>query len=150
MIAQELQWETKNNPALVKNLIFQNRQFLLYCVIGLSGTTLDFGLFSLLLRTGLLESSHYQAANAISYASGTLLSFILNARFNFRVTDRIAQRLVCFFGVALVGLAISAGLLHWLVADCGFNKYLSKLATLFVIMLVQYNLNRWFSFRKTT
>ena len=131
----------------MKNLIFQNRQFLLYCIIGLSGTTLDFGVYSLLLKTGLLE---YQAANVIGYASGTMLSFILNARFNFRVTDRIAQRLVCFFGVALVGLTISAGLLHWLVTDCGFNKYLSKLATLFVIMLVQYNLNRWFSFRKTT
>lgn len=131
----------------MKNLIFQNRQFLLYCVIGMSGTTLDFGVYSLLLKSGLLE---YQAANLIGYASGTMLSFILNARFNFRVTDRIAQRLVCFFGVALVGLTISAGLLHWLVEDCGLNKYLSKLATLFVIMLVQYNLNRWFSFRKTT
>lgn len=113
----------------------------------MSGTTLDFGVYSLLLKSGLLE---YQGANLIGYASGTMLSFILNARFNFRVTDRIGQRLVCFFGVALVGLTISAGLLHWLVADCGFNKYLSKLATLFVIMLVQYNLNRWFSFRKTT
>ena len=131
----------------MKNLIFQNRQFLLYCVIGLSGTSLDFVIYSLLIKTRALD---YQAANAIGYASGTMLSFILNARFNFRVSDRIVQRLACFFGVALLGWTISAGLLHLLIGNLGFNKYLSKMATLVVVMLVQYNLNRWLSFRKTT
>lgn len=130
----------------MKKLIFQNRQFLLYCVIGLSGTILDFGIYSFLIRSRLLE---YQAANAIGYASGTALSFILNARFNFRVTDRIAQRLICFFGVALVGWTISYVLLRLFIGNYDFNKYLSKMATLFVVMLVQYNLNRWFSFRKS-
>ena len=131
----------------MKKLIFQNRQFLLYCVIGLSGTLLDFGIYSFLLRSRLLE---YQAANAVGYASGTTLSFILNARFNFRVSDRIVQRLVCFFGVALIGWTISAGLLRLFIENYGFNKYLSKMITLVVVMLVQYNLNRWFSFRKST
>lgn len=130
----------------MKTLLLQNRQFLLYCVIGLSGTTLDFLIYSLLLKASLFD---YQAANTIGYASGTLLSFILNARFNFRVTDRIAQRLFCFFGVALLGWTVSALLLHWLIGGWHFNRYFSKLGTLVVVMLVQYNLNRWFSFRKT-
>lgn len=129
----------------MKRLLFQNRQFLLYCVIGLSGTILDLSIYALLFKAKLLD---YQAANTISYASGTLLSFILNARFNFRVTDRIAQRLICFFGVALVGWTISSLLLHLFIGDWQFNPYLSKVATLVVVMLVQYNLNRWFSFRK--
>lgn len=130
----------------MKNFLFQNRQFFLYCVIGVSGTLLDFTIYSALVHARLLD---YQAANAIGYASGTLLSFTLNARFNFRVTDRLARRLVCFFGVALLGWSISAGLLHWLIGGYGFNKYLSKMATLVAVMLVQYNLNRWFSFRKS-
>lgn len=130
----------------MKNLLLQNRQFLLYCVIGLSGTTLDFSVYSLLLKSRLLD---YQAANALGYASGTLLSFILNARFNFRVSDRIVQRLVCFFGVALLGWSISAGLLYEFIGNWHCNKYLSKLGTLVVVMLVQYNLNRCFSFRKS-
>ena len=130
----------------MKNFLFQNRQFLLYCVIGLSGTMLDFTIFSLLYRTKLLD---YQGANAIGYASGTLLSFILNARFNFRVTDRIARRLAYFFGVALLGWTISAGLLYLLIGDWRLNPYGSKMGTLVVVMLVQYNLNRWLSFRKT-
>ncbi|HUC83794.1 MAG TPA: GtrA family protein, partial [Candidatus Acidoferrales bacterium] len=99
----------------MKNLLFQQKQFLLYCVIGTSGTLLDFSVYSLLLDATRLS---YQQANAISYASGTLLSFILNSRFNFRVNDRMAQRLACFFGVAFLGWTVSAGLLYVLVADC--------------------------------
>lgn len=130
----------------VKNLFF-NKQFLLYCIIGASGTLLDFGIYSLLLKSGM---QNYQAANAISYASGTTLSFILNARFNFRISDKIAQRMACFFCVAFIGWLVSAGLLHVLIDHYHFNKYLSKLATLVLVVLLQYNLNRLLSFRKAS
>jgi putative flippase GtrA len=130
----------------VKHLLLQKKQFLLYCVIGLSGTVLDFGIYSQIVKAKWFD---YQAANAISYASGTALSFILNARFNFRVTDKIALRLACFFGVALLGWSVSAGLLYVLVGNFGCNKYLSKLATLVVVVILQYNLNRLLSFRKS-
>jgi putative flippase GtrA len=77
-----------------------------------------------------------------------LLSFILNARFNFRVTDKIPLRLAIFFGVAFLGWLVSAGLLQGFIGHYGFNKYISKFATLVVVVLLQYNLNRLFSFRK--
>ncbi len=130
----------------MKNLLRQNRQFLLYCVIGFSGVGLDFGIYSLLVKTGTLD---YQAANATGYASGTLLSFFLNARFNFRVTDKIALRLLSFFGVALLGYFASAATLQLLIGHFGFDKYLSKAATLFVVVGLQFNLNRLISFRKS-
>ncbi len=129
----------------MKNFLLQKKQFLLYCIIGASGVTLDFGVYSLLTKTKLLD---YQAANAVGYACGTLLSFILNANINFRVTDRIALRLLSFFSIAFLGWLASAGLLHLFIGDYGFNKYLSKAATLAVVVLLQYNLNRMFSFRK--
>jgi putative flippase GtrA len=131
----------------LKTLLRRQKQFLLYCVIGASGVTLDFGIYSLLVHSGRLD---YQAANAIGYAGGTLLSFILNARFNFRVADKLALRLVSFFGVALLGWLVSFGLLHLLIGSFDLNKYLSKLAVLAVVVLLQYNLNRRLSFRKTT
>jgi putative flippase GtrA len=85
----------------------------------------------------------------MGYSSGTVLSFILNARFNFKTTDRVALRFLCFCTVALLGFTASAGTLYLLVDRVGLNKYLSKLATIVVVVLVQYNLNRLFSFRKT-
>ena len=130
----------------MKRFLLQNQQFLFYCLIGASGVTLDFGIYSLLVKTRLLD---YQAANAVGYTSGTLLSFIFNAKFNFRVTDKIALRLISFFGVAFLGWLVSAGLLHLLIGRYGFDKYVSKFATLAVVVLLQYNLNRRLSFRKT-
>ena len=127
-------------------MIFRNRQFILYCVIGASGVTLDFLVYSLLVKTAALE---YQAANAAGYTSGTLLSFFLNARFNFKTRDRVALRLFSFCMVALLGWAASAGTLYVLVARLGLDKYLSKLATLAVVVALQYNLNRLISFRKS-
>ena len=131
----------------MKKILLQKKQFLLYCVIGASGVTLDFGIYSLLVKTRLLD---YQAANAVGYSSGTLLSFILNARFNFRVTDKIPLRLVSFFSIAFLGWLVSAGLLHLLIGRFNFDKYLSKFATLIVVVLLQYNLNRLLSFRKAS
>jgi len=131
----------------VKTLLLQNKQFLVYCVIGASSVTLDFGIYSLLVKTRLLD---YQAANAVGYASGTLLSFILNARFNFRITDKIPLRLISFFSIALLGWLVSAGLLHLLIGRFDFDKYLSKFATLIVVVLLQYNLNCLLSFRKAS
>ena len=128
----------------VKNFLLAKKQLLLYCVIGARGVALDFGIYSLLVKTRLLD---YQAANAAGYASGTLLSFLLNAKFNFRVTDKIALRLLSFFSIAFLGWLASAGLLHLLIGRYGCDKYLAKFATLIVVVLLQYNLNRRLSFR---
>jgi putative flippase GtrA len=130
----------------VKELFLRNRHFILYCVIGASGVTLDFLVYSTLLGTGTLQ---YQAANAVGYTSGTLLSFFLNACFNFKVRNRLALRLLSFCVVASLGWAVSAGTLYLLVNRAGFDKYLSKLATLVIVVALQYNLNRLISFRKS-
>jgi putative flippase GtrA len=126
-------------------LFVGNRQFILYCLIGASGATLDFLVYSAVVKWG---GGHYQIANAIGYAAGTALSFILNAHFNFKTRDVILLRLISFFGVATLGWAASAGILQVTVGSLGWNKYLAKLATIFVTVLLQYNLNRLLSFRK--
>jgi len=135
----------KNQSQRVKSLLLRQKQFLLYCVIGASGVMLDFGVYSLGLHSGKLN---YQAANATGYACGTLLSFILNARFNFRVTDKIGLRLASFLGVALLGWLVSAGLLQILIGRRHFDPYIAKFLTLVAVVLLQYNLNRLLSFRK--
>ena len=82
------------------------RQFLVYCLIGVCGVTLDF-----LLYAGLVKwaGMHHQLANALSYSAGTINNFFLNAAFNFRTRDRLLARFVSFYAVGLLGLAVSAG-----------------------------------------
>jgi putative flippase GtrA len=132
---------------LWKGLRLRNRQFVLYCAIGASGVTLDFCLYALLVW---LAGMHHQFANAIGYTSGTVLSFFLNARYNFQTRDWLPLRFLSFCSVAFLGWAASAGILYATVDCLKWNKYLAKLATIVVVVLLQYNLNRLISFRKST
>ena len=131
---------------IVKEFFFRNRQFILYCIIGGSGVTLDFSVYSLSLRSPAIG---YQTANALGYASGTLLSFFLNAHYNFKTRDRLSLRLAVFCTVAALGWLVSAGTLYVLVMRTGIDKYVAKVITLAVVVILQYNLNRLISFRKS-
>jgi putative flippase GtrA len=130
----------------VKNWLLQNRQFLLYCVIGGCGTGLTLLTYAVLVEHFRLN---YQTANATGYAAGTVLSFVLNARFNFRTKDRPWQRFTVFLVVALLGWAMAAGLLWLLVGQLLWNALFAYLVVIIAVVLLQYNLNRLLSFRKT-
>jgi putative flippase GtrA len=123
-----------------------NRQFILYCIIGACGATLDFATFSLLIKWVGLP---LQAANALGYCVGLVWSFCLNAFFNFKTRDLAVLRFLSFCGVSLLGWASSAGILHVAVQQLHWNQYLAKLIAIVVVVLLQYNLNRMLSFRKT-
>ena len=131
--------------AFLSALLLNKRQFVLYCIIGLSGAMLDFLVYSALVKWG---GVHYQIANAIGYTSGTLLSFTLNVLFNFKTRDWLPLRFLSFCAVAFIGWACSAGILYVTVGVLKLDKYVAKLATMAVVVLLQYNLNRLVSFRK--
>jgi len=123
-----------------------NRQFILYCVIGACGATLDFAVFSLLIkRLGV----PLQIANALGYGAGLIWSFTLNAFLNFKTRDQTALRFLSFSGVSFLGWAASAGILQLAVHRLEWNEYLAKLIAIVVVVILQYNLNRRISFRKT-
>lgn len=130
----------------MKDRLIQHKQFFLYCMIGGCGTAFTCVTYALLVKFCEL---HYQMANAIGYGGGTGLSFLLNSRYNFRVTDRPLLRLGIFSGVALAGWALSAGLLRVLIGYWGWNIYSTYLVVILVVLLLQFNLNRHLSFRKT-
>ena len=131
---------------LLIDLFRSNRRLALYCLIGSTGATLDFAIYSSLVKWG---GMHPQVANAVGYASGTTLSFALNALFNFKTRDWLPLRLLSFFGVAFLGWAASAGVLYMAIESLGWNKYVAKMATMIVAVLLQYNLNRLISFRSS-
>jgi putative flippase GtrA len=123
----------------------RRRQFLLYCVIGGAGASLDFLAYTALLQWA---GMHYQAANVIGYACGGILSFGLNARFNFRTGDRLLRRFGLFCVAVLLGWSASALLLHLAVDRLALDPLASKLATIVVVVVIQYEFNRRISFKR--
>jgi len=121
-------------------------QFLLYCLCGGMGVSTDYALFYLTVTAGL----PYQAANALGYLAGTLMSFSLNRVFTFGMRDQVLQRLSRFLGVAVVGYVASALMLWLLVQVVQLDSRVAKLLTLPVVVVLQFSLNRRITFNANT
>ena len=130
----------------LQKLFTARRQFIIYCLIGATGAGLDFCTYAALLK--VWGADHYQLANAAGYGVGIIVSFTANAWLNFGTRDRLAVRFLAFCGAALLGWSVAAALLAVFIGKLGWNVYLAKFLTLFGVLLVQYNLNRWLAFRK--
>jgi putative flippase GtrA len=74
------------------------------------------------------------------------VSFALNRVVTFKVRNRPLQRLAMFLGVAGVGYATSALLLWALVEGAHLDATIAKLVTLPLVVVLQFSLNRRFSF----
>jgi putative flippase GtrA len=122
------------------------RQLFLYAVCGGTGVLTDLILYTALIHYGV----NYQVANAAGYATGTLASFFLNRHFTFQVYDKAFRRLALFFGTALIGYLASSALLWVLVSVQSYPPLLSKIATLAVVLVLQFTLNRAVTFRAST
>ena len=120
-----------------------SKQFVVYSVIGALGVILDFVSFAILYH---VFDWNYLVANVVSTSLGITNNFVLNAFYNFRVTDELLSRFVSFYGIGIAGMGV-ASLLLWLqVSMLGFPPLSAKSATIVVIVILQFNLNRRFSF----
>ncbi len=129
---------------LLSELWQKYRNFILYCLIGVINTGVDFGIFALLDYAGL----YYIIAHVISYHCGIFCSFFLNRYYNFKVKDKTAQRFLSFYLSALVAMALSAFLLWLFVSVFGWHHLLGKLVATVIIVLCQFLFVKNFTFKK--
>ncbi|MBQ0928671.1 MULTISPECIES: GtrA family protein [Saccharopolyspora] len=120
-----------------------SRELLLYAVIGGSGVLLDYLLFLVLFN---YFGMHHQLANALSTTAGITNNFVLNSLFNFRKTDRILVRFLRFYAVGIAGIVLTFLLLAVFSTWLGIDANLVKLASLPVVLLFQYTINKRWSF----
>lgn len=126
-----------------KLLLQKYRNFILYCCIGVINTGVDFGVFALLNHIGF----HYLIANIISYHCGIICSFLLNSNINFKVTDKPLRRFLSFYGISLVAIAISEGLLFLFVSVLSLNSLIAKVISMVIIAIGQFIFVKHFTFK---
>lgn len=119
------------------------RNFILYALIGIFSTGVEFAVYFLLCRL-----MPYLWANVIGFQCGILCSYFLNRSINFKVFDRILHRFLLFFLVQTFCLLISETLLYVLVDMAGIEKLLAKGLTFIPLAVLPYILNKNISFRK--
>jgi protoporphyrinogen oxidase len=123
-------------------IFLRMRHFTLYSLIGVMGVSIDILVFFLLTSSNV----HYQIANVFSTSGGILNNFFLNAFFNFKQTDKLMKRMLTFFSVGMLGLLLTAFLLMIFVDKLGFDARIVKVFSIVVVTVVQYTLNKKFSF----
>ena len=134
----------RENIGILSYVPVRFRQLAMYCLIGCTGATLDFLVYTFLVSSVGL---YYQTANLLSVTTGIINNFFLNYFFNFKVRGRIWVRLCSFYAVGMLGWALSAGCL-WLGIDVlGLNVLISKLISIVFVTILQFLLNKFFTFK---
>jgi putative flippase GtrA len=129
----------------LKELLLRYRLLILYGIIGSLCAGTDFVIYYFL--TNYLKL-FYLAANAISVIAGISLSFFLNRNYNFKVKDNPLKRYSIFFSVGISGLVLSSILLALFIEIFDLKKVVSKILSIFIVVILQYIANKNITFRK--
>jgi putative flippase GtrA len=128
------------------SVLFQRFQnLILYGIIGSFSAGIDFLIFYVLTHT---FGVYYLTANFISVSFGITTSFILNKNYNFKVKDQVFRRFLIFFSIGLSGLFVSSALLYFFINYFHLTKIFAKLMSIVFVILIQFVLNKYVTFRK--
>ncbi len=96
-----------------------------------------------------LFSVGYTAANLLSYIAGIINSFVWNKLWVFRAKEgNVLREAILFLFVFAVSYGVQYGVLHLLVEYYGINPNWAQLPAMVVYTVVNYVLNRVFTFKK--
>lgn len=128
------------------SLIKSKAQFICYAFVGLFATLLDWSIFYIL--TYLYEWD-YLLAVSISTLLGGSSKFLINKFFTFKSTsNRYAHQFLIFVLITVIAILLGMGLMYLFVNLFGLNKMLSRIVSTFMVLFVNYFLDRNFTFNK--
>lgn len=119
-------------------------KFLKFCVVGFSGTAIDFGLTWLCKEIFKVPKF---LANAIGFVVAATSNYILNRTWTWGSTnEQVGVEYVKFFAVSLIGLGLNTLILYIFNEKLKLNFYLSKVFATGVVMLWNFFANNFFTF----
>lgn len=135
----------------VKTLYNKNRNFFLYIIIGLSASSLDAILFIILHNFLLKEISatNPMISKSISLTFGITFSFFCNLKWNFKSEGYIFKRFVRFYTIGLTGFVLAFIANRIFVDIYNINPNIVNIGVIVPTAIIQYILNKTFSFFKT-
>ena len=126
-------------------LVRRYKKFIKFCVIGLLGAAIDFGLLAVLVE--LFQWSPL-AANIVSFSAAVINNFWLNKLWTWRNQDPDYHRqFVKFTSTSLVGLLINTWLM-WLLLLAGIHYLLAKVFISIVVAFWNFSVNNFWTFKE--
>ncbi|MDP4201873.1 MULTISPECIES: GtrA family protein [Paludibacter] len=120
-------------------------QFVKFCVVGASGTVIDFGLTYLFKEKVHLNK---YISNSIGFLSAATSNYILNRIWSFENHNpAIGEQYMLFMSISLLGLLINNGVIYLLTKKLHMNFYVAKVIATGVVTLWNFVMNYLFTFR---
>lgn len=129
---------------IILKLYSRFRNLILYGIIGSCASGLDFLLYTLFVKS---FGWHYILSNCFSVLAGITTSFALNRTYNFKVKDKAKTRFAIFLTVGLCGMMVSNMILYICIDLMDWNKIISKLLSIVLVVVFQFVLNKYITFR---
>lgn len=127
------------------------RQFLKFCVVGATSTSIDLGLFGVLR----FHDVPRLAAQTIAFSVAVTNGFFWNRRWTFRATDpeQARRQYTQFYAVNIIGFLMNTTLLYFfahLLVSAGVPKLraelLGKLAAVPIVALWNFSASKFWAF----
>lgn len=120
------------------------KQFVLYCLIGFTGATLDYVLYWVMFnKLGVSPD----IASYLSMSVSIVNNFTWNSKYNFKKTDKFFNRLIKFYLVGISGMLLTSLVINVTYYVFHFDANIVKLLMIPVIAVIQFFLNKKISFK---
>jgi putative flippase GtrA len=130
----------------VNNLLTQATlfKFLKFCVVGVTGTVVDFGLTWICKEKFKIPKF---VANAIGFVVAATSNYFLNRWWTWGSTNsQVGVEYTKFFAVSLIGLGLNTLILYILHEKMKVNFWVSKVFATGVVMIWNFLANNFFTF----
>ena len=114
-----------------------------YTIFGGIAVSVDILLFLILF---LIFKTPY--VNIVSYTIGTIVSFSLNANYNFNVKNQLTKRYAKFWLISLFGATWSSWLIKILINKLLIPAGIAKVLTMPIVLLYQYLFSKAIVYKK--
>jgi putative flippase GtrA len=119
-------------------------RFAKFAVVGVSNTLLTLLTYWILVYIGI----YYVTANIVGYMVGMANSYFWNSKYVFERTSTHSSTITKFIIVNLIVLGLTSVMLYFFIEKIYINKYLAQLIVIPAGMVLNYILNKIWTFRK--
>jgi putative flippase GtrA len=119
-------------------------KFVKFCIVGLSGIIVDFGIT--FLSKEILKIQKY-ISNALGFSIAATTNYMLNRVWTFHSHNpNVTVEFSRFFIIALIGLGINLLIVWAMSGKLKVNFYISKLVATFIVTAWNFLINAYYTF----
>jgi putative flippase GtrA len=124
---------------------FDTRSFIVFCIIGIFNTLINYFVFFISL---VYANFNYLAAGACGFLTGALSGFFLNRQCTFKSDIQLVPGLATYFLIQIFCLLLHTLIQYLSIRLLEASQVFSQLPSIFITLIVNYNLSKRYIFRK--